>query len=93
LSPGGVGLPGFWLDYYDADLAAGLPHDCLEGYIFDFAYNLLNLDYLQALNRLDDDDKVIVLDYMRTSETKDTNIIIKGILRLMHIMLLLSMFC
>ena len=56
------------MDFFDADAAAGIPHDSLEGYTVDFAFNMLVLQYLQDLNRLEEEAKNKALNFMESSQ-------------------------
>lgn len=62
-SKGGLGTSGFGeSDFYDEG------DQCLETYNFDFAYNYINLDYLQSLNKLESRRKEFVLERLKISK-------------------------
>ena len=46
----------------------GVSHHSADGYMFDYALNLLTLNYLQVINVLEPDDKERSLELMQTSK-------------------------
>ena len=61
--------PGFFEDHLDAANVVGVPHDSAEGYMFDFAINLAVLKHLQATNALNRDKSLVVMEYMKSSNS------------------------
>ena len=60
---GGLGTSGFRQgDIYDEG------DQCLEVYTYDFAYNYINLDYIQSLNKLEQEQKDFVLNRLKISK-------------------------
>ncbi len=48
------------------DLVVGIPHDCAEGYMFDFAINIQTMNFLMGTNALNKEAQEKVLDYVKT---------------------------
>ena len=73
---GGLGTQGFggfdsvddMLFISDDATVGGTPHNCLEGYTFDFAFNYMNMDYMQSVNKLEQDQKEAVLNNLQISK-------------------------
>jgi hypothetical protein len=58
--------PGLFEDYLTSLNTAWAYHDSAEGYIFEFAVNLLTLNYLQTINLLKVEQLNVTLEYMQT---------------------------
>ena len=73
-----MALPGFYEDYLNMDNTLGLPHDSADGYMYDFAVNLLELRYLQITNSLTQEAQEKAISYMQSSECESVKHIALG---------------
>ena len=60
--------PGFFEEHLDSDTTVGVPHDQADGYMYDFAVNLLTLKFLQGTQALDREAEEPAIAYMQTSK-------------------------
>lgn len=70
LSSGDMVLPGFFepeLTLFE-NVEGGVAPYSADGYMFDYALNLLTLQYLRTTNILKDNDRDTALEFMQSSK-------------------------
>lgn len=65
---GDMAIPSFFDDANTLDNTVGIPADQADGFMYDFAVNMITLKFLQGTSALDPDAERGALDYMVSSK-------------------------